>query len=59
VPGRHSKLRGTVFELGHPWVTRLRVGNHPRKVRFVVEMPQRVRLHAVQQHSTLRLVLRR
>ncbi len=59
VPGRRSRLSGKNFEVDGRLVQRVRVGQHPGKVRFVVETRGRAapKVVATQQGSTLRLTL--
>ena len=42
VPGRRNAFDRLAYELNHPLAERLRVGQHPDKVRFVVETSEDV-----------------
>lgn len=42
VPGRRNAFDRLAYELNHPLAERLRVGQHPNKVRFVVETSEDV-----------------
>jgi hypothetical protein len=42
VPGRRNAFDRLTYELNHPLAERLRVGQHPDKVRFVVETSEDV-----------------
>lgn len=61
VPGRQSGLDRKVFELHHPLVSRVRVGQHPGKVRFVIETTKEVapKFTARHQGNSVRIELRK
>lgn len=43
VPGAHAAAQGKTFDLDHPLVSRVRVGQHGDKVRFVAETASAIR----------------
>lgn len=43
VPGAHAAAQGKMFDLDHPLVSRVRVGQHGNKVRFVAETASAIR----------------
>ena len=61
LPGRQSRLERKLYELNSPLVHRVRVGQHPGKVRFVIETTPSVgrKFSAKRIGNTVRVELRR
>lgn len=61
IPERKSGFQVKLFEVGHPLVNRLRVGQHPGKVRFVIETGKDVAPKIVSEHAgnSVRVEVRR
>lgn len=61
IPQRKSGFVVKLFEVGHPLVNRLRVGQHPGKVRFVIETGKDVAPKIVSEHqgNSVRVEVRR
>ena len=51
IADRKSGFQVKLFEVGHPLVSRLRVGQHPGKVRFVIETGKDVAPKIVSEHQ--------
>lgn len=61
VPNRKSGFKRTQYEVDHPLAKRLRVGNHPGKVRFVLETSEDVapEVYTTARGNSLAIELRR
>jgi hypothetical protein len=61
IPNRQSASDGKLFDLDHPIISRVRVGKHPDKVRFVIETGKDVTsaFSTRVQGNTVRVELRR